>query len=91
MSIKPTAITAMFLDSSKFREQILNQVPKEYLLKFFKKFTSDFREKIFKEFLKNLFGLPWQPEFLVKSNSVSKFYRRSPKKYFYKIALKLAQ
>ena len=41
--------------------------------------------------LKNSISLPWQPEFLMESNSVKKFWREPPKEHSCQVWSKLAQ
>ena len=62
---------AMFMDRSKSFEQFWKGSPKEYSCEIITK--SDQRRRFLKNCLKNLISLPWQPEFLMESNSVNNF------------------
>ena len=49
------------------------------------------RRRFFKTYLKNSISLPWQPELLMESNSVNKFWRGPPKEHSCQVWSKLAQ
>ena len=49
------------------------------------------RWRFFKNCLKNSISLPWQPEFLMESNSVKNFWRGPPKEHSCQVCSKLAQ
>ena len=49
------------------------------------------RRRFFKNYLKNSISLPWQPEFLMESNSVNNFWRGFPKEHSCQVWSKLAQ
>ena len=50
------------------------------------------RRRILKNCLKNnSISLPWQPEFLMESNSANNFWRESPKEHSCQVWFKLAQ
>ena len=49
------------------------------------------RRRFLKNCLKNSISLPWQPEFLMESNSVNNFWRGLPKEHSCQVWSKLAQ
>ena len=49
------------------------------------------RRRFFKNYLKNSIPLPWQPEFLMESNSVNNFWRGPPEEHSCQVWSKLAQ
>ena len=69
----PPFTRAMFMDGSKFREIFLKGSPKEHSCEIILKSDQPFLRRFLKNCLKNSISLPWQPEFLVESNSVNKF------------------
>ena len=71
----PPFTRAMFMDGSKFREQFLKKgSPKEHSCEIISKSDQRFqRRRFLKKCLKNSISLPWQPEFLMESNSVNNF------------------
>ena len=80
----------MFLGRSKFCEQFLKRVTQgTFLWYYFKIGPAVSEKKIFKELLKN--SIAWQPEFLMESNSVNKFWRGPPKEHSCQVGSKLAQ
>ena len=66
--------------------------PKEHSCEIILKSDQPFlRRRFFKNYLKNSISLPWQPEFLMESNSVNNFLRRLPKEHSCQVWSKLAQ
>ena len=66
--------------------------PKEHSCEIILKSDQRFlRRRFFKNYLKNSISLPWQPEFLMESNSVNSFWRGPPKEHSYQVWSKLAQ
>ena len=56
--------------------------PKEHSCEIISKSDQRFqRRRFLKNCLKNSISLPWQPEFLMESNSVNNFWRGPPKEY----------
>ena len=66
--------------------------PKEHSCEIISKSDQRFqRRRFLKNCLKNSISLPWQPEFLMESNSVNNFWRRPPKEHSCQVWSKLAQ
>ena len=55
--------------------------PKEHSCEIILKSDQLFLRRFFKNYLKNSISLPWQPEFLMESNSVHNFWRGPPKEH----------
>ena len=67
-------------------------LPKEHSCEIILKSDQRFlRRRFFKNYIKNSISLPWQPEFLMESNSVNNFWRGSPKEHSCQVWSKLAQ
>ena len=72
----------MFLGRSKFHEHFWKGSPKEHSCEFISKSDQRFlRRRFLKNCLINSISLPWQPEFLMESNSVFKFWRGPPNEH----------
>ena len=66
--------------------------PKEHSCEIILKSDQPFlRRRFFKNYSKNSISLPWQPEFLLESNSVNNFWRGPPKEHSCQVWSKLAQ
>ena len=66
--------------------------PKEHSCEIILKSDQPFlRRRFFKNYLKNSFSLPWQPEFLKESNSVKSFWKGPPKEHSCQVWSKLAK
>ena len=66
--------------------------PKEHSCEIILKSDQSFlRRRFFKNYVKISISLPWQPEFLMGSNSVNNFWRGPPKEHSCQIWSKLAQ
>ena len=76
----PPFTRAMFIDRSKYCEQILKKVTQDIPVKLFQNRTSDSRGKHFYIIseIKSIL-LPWQPQSLMESNFVNSFYRGPPR------------
>ena len=65
--------------------------PKEHSYEIISKSDQWFwSRRFFKNCLKNSISLPWQPEFLMESNSVNNFWRGPPKEHSCRVWSKLA-
>ena len=65
--------------------------PKEHSCEIILKSDQRFlRRRFFKNYLKISISLPWQPEFLMESNSVNNFWRGPPKEHSCQVWSKLA-
>ena len=65
--------------------------PKEHSCEIILKSDQPFlRRRFFKNYLKISISLPWQPEFLMESNSVNNFWRGPPKEHSCQVWSKLA-
>ena len=64
--------------------------PKEHSCEIFLKSDQLFLRRFFKNYLIISISLPWQPEFLMESNSVKKFWRGPPKEHSCQVWSKLA-
>ena len=76
------------MDGSKFHDQFLNRVTQRTFLWNYFKIRPSVSEK---NYLKNSISLPWQPQFLMESNSVNNFRRQPPKEHSCQVWSKLAQ
>ena len=66
--------------------------PKEHSCEIILKSDHRFlRRRFLKNYLQNSVSLPWQPEFLMESNSVNNFWRGPPKEHSCQVWSKLAQ
>ena len=65
--------------------------PKEHSIEIILKSDQQFLRRFFKNYLKNSISLPWQPEFLMESNSVNNFWRGPPKEHSCQVWSKLAR
>ena len=65
--------------------------PRNIPVKLFQNPISCFKRRFLKNCLKNSILLPWQPEFLMESNSVDTFLRGPPKEHSCQVWSKLAQ
>ena len=66
--------------------------PKEHSCEIISKSDQRFqRRRFLKNCLKNSILLPWQPEFLMESNTVNNFWRGPPKEHSCQVWSKLAQ
>ena len=90
---KPPFTIAMFLGRSKFfANNFWKGSPKEHSCEIISKSDQRFqRRRFLKNCLKNSILLPWQPEFLMESNSVNHFWRRPPTEHSCQIWSKLVQ
>ena len=89
---KPPFTRTMFMDGSKFRKQFWKGSPKEHSCEIISKSDQQFRRRtFFKNYLKISISLPWQPEFLMESNSIKNFWRGPPKEHSCQVWSKLAQ
>ena len=81
-----------FLGRSKFTNNFRKGSPKEHSFEIISKSDQWFqRRRFLKNCLKNSILLPWQPEFLMESNSVNNFWRGPPKEHSCQVWSKLAQ
>ena len=74
--------------ANKFWKGAPNEHSCEIILKSDQPFL---RRRFFKNYLKISISLPWQPEFLMESNSVNNFWRGPPKEHSCQVWSKLAQ
>ena len=66
--------------------------PKEHSCEIISKSDQRYqRRRFLKNCLKNSISLPWQPEFLMESNSVNSFWRGAPKEHSCQVWSKLAR
>ena len=87
-TLPPPHAGPFFLDGSEFCKQFLkSEQPCEIISKSDKWFQ---RRRFLKNSLKNSIWLPWQPEFLMESNSANNLKRGPPKKYSCQVWFKLA-
>ena len=81
-----------FWTDQNFANNFWKRSPKEHSCEIISKSDQWFlRRRFFKNCLKNSILLPWQPEFLMESNSVNIFWRGPPKEHSYQVWSKLAQ
>ena len=75
-----------------FANNLWKGSPKEHSCEIILKSDQQFlRRRFFKNYLKISILLPWQPEFLMESNSVNNFWRGPPKEHSCQAWSKLAQ
>ena len=71
-----------FWVDQNFANMLWKGSPKEHSCEIISKSDERFqRRRFLKNCLKNSVSLPWQPEFLMESNSVNKFLREPPKEH----------
>ena len=71
-----------FCADQNFATNFWKGSPKEHSCEIISKSDQWFqRRRILKNCLKNSISLPWQPEFLMESNSVNNFWRGTPKQH----------
>ena len=72
-----------FWTDQNFANNFWKRSPKEHFFKIISKLDQQFQMRRFlKNCLKNSISWPWQPEFLMESNSVNNFWRGPPKGTF---------
>ena len=75
-----------------FMNNIWKGSPKDHSCEIILKSDQPFlRRRFLKNCLTNSISLPWQPEFLMESNSVNNFWRGPPKEHSWQVWSKLAQ
>ena len=81
-----------FWADQNFAKNFWKGSPKEHSCEIISKSDRWFqRRRFLKNCLKNSILLPWQPEFLMESNSVNNFWRGPPKEHSCQVWSKLAQ
>ena len=81
-----------FLVDQNFVNTLWKGSPKEHSCEIISKSDQRFqRRRFLKNCLKNSISLPWQPEFLMESNSVNNFWRGPPKEQSCQVWSKFAQ
>ena len=81
-----------FWTDQNFANNFRKGSPKEHFCEIISKSDHWFqRRRVLKNCLKNSISLPWQPEFLMESNSVYNFRRGPPKEHSCQVWSKLAQ
>ena len=81
-----------FWTDQNFTSTFWKGSPKEHFCEIISKSDLQFqRRRFLKNCLKNSILLPWQPGFLMESNSVNKFWRGPPKEHSCQVWSKLAQ
>ena len=81
-----------FWTDQNFANNFQKRSPKEHFCEIISKSDQRFqRRRFLKNCLKNSISLPWQPEFLMESNSVNNFWRGPPKEHSCQVWSKLAQ
>ena len=78
-----------FWADQNFANSFWKGSPKEHSCETFSKLDQRFQRKFLKNCLKNSISLPWQPEFLMESNSVNSFWREPPKEHSCQVWSKL--
>ena len=79
-----------FWTDQNFANSFWKGSPKEHFCEIISKSDQRFqRRRFLKNCLKNSISLPWQPEFLMESNSVNKFWWGPPKEHSCQVWYKL--
>ena len=80
-----------FWTDQNFANNFLKGSPKEHFCEIISKSDQWFqRRRFLKNCLKNSISLPWQPQFLMESNSVDNFRRGPPKEHSCQVWSKLS-
>ena len=88
----PNSAEPCFWMDQSFANTFWKGSPKEHFCEIISKSDQRFqRRRFLKNCLKNSISLPWQPEFLMESNSMNNFWRGPPKKHSCQVWSKLAQ
>ena len=80
-----------FWADQNFANNFWKGSPKEHSCEIISKSDKRFQKTFLKNCLKNSISLPWQPEFLMESNSVNNFWRGPPKEHACQVWSKLAE
>ena len=80
-----------FWTNQNFSNNFWKGSPKEHSCEIISKSDQRFQRRFLQNFLKNSISLPWQPEFLMESNSVNNFLRGPPKEHSCQVWSQLAQ
>ena len=80
-----------FSADQNFANSFWKGSPKEHSCEIISKSDLRFQRRFLKNCLKNSISLPWQPEFLMESNSVNNFWRGPSKEHSCQVWSKLAQ